>query len=56
VRKNGKEACRERTLEDLSKKLREIHLNPRDVEIESKPKVPTKRKMGLRTKPNTKVS
>ena len=49
--KNSKELARERSLDDLSRKLKEIHIDPREIEIESEPAAPRKRKMGLRTTP-----
>ena len=49
--KNDKELARERSLDDLSRKLKEIHIDPREIEIESEPAAPRKRKMGLRIAP-----
>jgi hypothetical protein len=48
AKENGKEIAKERSLDALSKKLREMHVDPREVEVESHPAAPTKRKMGLR--------
>jgi len=50
AKEKGKEIARERSLDALSKKLREIGVDPREVEVESYPATPTKRKMGLRTR------
>ncbi|HYB04467.1 MAG TPA: hypothetical protein VED17_08395 [Nitrososphaerales archaeon] len=56
AREKGKEIARERSLDALSKKLREIHVDPREVEVESHPAAPAKRKMGLRTTAITSVA
>jgi hypothetical protein len=56
ARENGKEICRETSLDALSRKLRKLHIDPRSVEIESKPTAPARRRMGLRTKAITSVS
>jgi hypothetical protein len=48
--KDGKGLAREDSLDSLSKRLKEIDVDPRDVLIVSEPMVKEKRKMGLRTR------
>jgi hypothetical protein len=48
AKEKGKEIAREGSLDALAKKLREIHVDPREIEIESQPHSPARRRMGLR--------
>jgi hypothetical protein len=50
ARRDGRELAREDSLDALSKRLKELHVDPRDVIIVSEPIVSEKRKMGLRTR------
>jgi len=56
AKEKGKEIARERSLDALAEKLREIHVNPREVEVDSYPATPAKRNMGLRTTAITSVA
>jgi hypothetical protein len=56
AKEKGKEIAREKSLDALSRKLREIRVDPREVEIESHPAAPAKRRMGLRTTAITSVA
>jgi hypothetical protein len=47
---NGRELAREDSLDALSRSLKEINIDPRDVIIVSEPAVKEKRKIGLRTR------
>jgi hypothetical protein len=49
AKKNSKKVAEANSLASLSFKLKEVHIDPRDVIVESIPKVPSERKMGLRT-------
>ncbi len=51
--KTGEKIAEAESLDLLSKKLKELSIDPRDVLIESLPAITKKRRMGLRT---TKVS
>lgn len=49
AKKDNKKLAEANSLASLSFKLKEAHIDPRDVIVESIPKVPSERKTGLRT-------
>jgi hypothetical protein len=48
ARKNGRKIARESSLDALSRKLKQLDIDPRDVIIETEPPSPVKRRMGVR--------